>query len=375
MESHQIMVKGNCFGFPRSKADNMFGRQSPPSGALTDFKLNGVRLMNFKSYKYRKLNGFEEKFVCSVLSDINSIIKKWHGIFPNIKFVKVKQHLFDSPSELPVANDAHRAELAADVEIIANLRQPHQQLGNRTVDNAVLEGYCGIVYHFASSWFKSDINGITKNDIMQELYLKIWEIMYRWNSDRGSLSTFIWKSVQNRIYTVLNTQGRPLGHLRTTGLLLMAKFDKLRKAMPNSDTSEIIDSMDLTAKKKQHLLDILASVKLNSQMQNSGQNSDSYGDDYSVLGNIPKKTENDELTQKIYVKDILDKSNLTLNERKLIDASMEPYHGWQTDMASKIVSEKTGKKYTKMRITQILQKAREKVANTIEQQRAVENGA
>jgi hypothetical protein len=53
---------------------------------------------------------------------------------------------------------------------------------------------------------------------------------------------------------------------------------------------------------------------------------------------------------------------------------MEPYHGWQTDMASKIVSEKTGKKYTKMRITQILQKAREKVANTIEQQRAVENG-
>lgn len=325
--------------------------------------------MSFKPFKYRKLNQFEETYVCSVLSDINTIITKWKNLCPNLKFGQVKHHLLNSPAEMPIVSDEQRAELASDVEKIAMLRQPnHEILGGRTVEDAVLEGYCGIIYHLANRWFMKEINGITKQDIYQELYLKIWDIMFRYSPERGALSTFLWRSIKNRIYTVLNTQGRPLSHLRSTGLKLMAQFDKAKKSMPDSSISEVIESMSLSKKKRSHLMDCLRSVKSQSQIRKDSS-SDSQDWDYKALSLNNDKTETDILAEKMFVDEILEKSNLNENERKIIEASMEPYHGWQTDITKEIVSEKTGKTFSKMRISQMLQKAREKVAQKIESEK------
>ena len=49
-------------------------------------------------------------------------------------------------------------------------------------------------------------------------------------------------------------------------------------------------------------------------------------------------------------------------ERELIEIAMEPHRGWQSEIVKKYVSPVTEKNVSKMRISQILERAKEKVA-------------
>jgi hypothetical protein len=65
--------------------------------------------------------------------------------------------------------------------------------------------------------------------------------------------------------------------------------------------------------------------------------------------------------QEISISEILDKSNLTPMERELIEVAMDPYCGWQTDIGQKYISQRTGRPFCRMRVSQILDRARGKV--------------
>jgi ribosome maturation protein Sdo1 len=54
----------------------------------------------------------------------------------------------------------------------------------------------------------------------------------------------------------------------------------------------------------------------------------------------------------------------------LIEVAMNPYFGWQAEFARNHINPATNEPYSRMRITQVLELARAKVAKALERQEA-----
>jgi hypothetical protein len=313
-------------------------------------------------FQHRSLTKSELVQANEILGKISAIIKKWQKKLPvNTKHQYVCKAIFNNPHNIlsKISDDLHD-EFHQDAALVARLRQPQEEFGNRTVEQAVLEGHSKMAIKISLKWSRNNnTNSLTTEDLLQECYIKIYDVMYRWSPDGGcSLSTLIYKAIDRHMSYVVNTQGSPLSHLKDEGMKLLSKFNKARKNVDdNKNVDEIIDSMDLCEDEKQHLKEIL--VIVNNETNYSESRVQETNEDYTANRKIIQvPNEIDFTLQKIMIEEILQKSNLTPIEHDLIVNSMHPCSGWQLELE---IATKHGKSYTRQRLSVILKKAKQKV--------------
>ena len=322
--------------------------------------------MDFDAIQSRRMTESEYAFVSGLCREIYSLLNKWKNLYQDVKFRVIKSYLLSYSNEFEVLPE-HKDELVQDQKRIALLRSCHSELGNRNLDITVLECYSDLALKFAHRWYRDQLTSMTVYDLAQEAYLKIYQSLYSWNPDGdASLTTYLHTSIGNCMSEAVIEQGFELSPINTKGKKIVMEYNKFRKQNPDMDAQEAVQSINLTDKQKEHLRKILVCVRLDSNLPKAGDNGENNREDYSCLGlNNPSGNDIEELIDNMHVNDILDASNLTPMERKVLIQAMNPYYGWQSDIAESTMSDSTGQQISRCRVGQYLDQAKAKVKRTL----------
>ncbi len=327
--------------------------------------------MSFQKVPYIVLNGSAKNKALEVLGIGNKLLKKWAAFFPNKKFRVLRNQIMNHQKPM-IENitipDDKMSEFNADLPLILTIKHDKRDfLDCRTVEEAILQGFSALALQHAQKW-SVDYNplGLTLQDFLQEAYMQIIEAMYSWLPEHNvELSTYIWTSLKNQMSKVANQQGNKLCPLSNPDLELFIEYKKLKNNMHSHATfDEIVFALGLTEEQGLHLSKLLAHVVCENQIHTDKDVDDR--SDYSALAVSNACEDTEIMIQNQSVKNTLNKANLTTLERKLIELAMDPYPGWQTEFANNNINPATKKPYSRMRITQILQIARDKVAGVLE---------
>lgn len=339
--------------------------------------------MDFKEVSYVKLSGDQKKKALEILGRGNTLLKKWAVFFPPKKYRQFRNAVMDGSNnpqhdgKTAIPSDKLK-EFHADLPFMTAIRfNKYDDLDGRSVEQAILEGFSALAKTHARKWsLEGDPVGLTKQDFLQEAYMQVIEAMYSWLPEHNvDISTFIWVSLKNRLSNVVNQQGNMLCPLTNSDLELVTRFEQTKRALPQTVTfDQIITQLGLSADESKHLNTLLTRVFAENQLggQRNGDNDDmsSNGNDYTGhrIG-VDRESETETVLQEQHVSFTLSQAGLTQLERQVIEAAMDPFHGWQTEFARTHTNPATGKSYSRMRITQVLETAREKVARVLEEQK------
>lgn len=321
--------------------------------------------MDFTAFAQNNMTDSEKLFVEQTCRTIYGLIKKWNTRYPNITFKVVKSYLLNNPSKFDVQPE-DKDELMADHKKIKELRSPQQELGGRDLDTTVLEAFSDLAKKFSHKWSGLEANGVTFTDLLQECYMKMFDALYYWNpDDNASLMTYLYKILSNYMGDVAGEQASQLSRINSEGIKIVKEFNQFKRQNPDLDQHELIDKINMDQQKKEHLKKAIVKILMESgiKSENGGQQSG----DYTQFANKSVSCETDLLIDRLHVSEILDQSNLTEMERKVISQAIEdPYHGWQVNISKTLISEQTSEKVSRTRVGQLLEQAKAKVARTIQ---------
>lgn len=341
--------------------------------------------MEFQEVPYVKLSGHQKKKALEILGRGNTLLKKWAEFFPSKKYRQFRNAIMDGDKNPQGAIPADKLpEFHGDIPFIKAIRQDkYEELDNRSVEQTILEGFAALAKKHARKWsLEGDPVGLTRQDFLQEAYMQVIEAMYSWLPVGGSdITTYIWWSLKNRMSNVVNQQGNMLCPLTNSDLELVTKYEQTKRNMHTHVTFEqIIQQLGLSEEEGKYLNSLLVRVFAENQLGGSGNGNGSsvnssfsesgdYGNDYTGhrVG-MDREDGTDTYIQSESVTETLNRAGLTSLERQVIEAAMDPYHGWQTEFAATHINPTTQKPYSRMRITQVLDMARDKVAKVLERQ-------
>jgi DNA-directed RNA polymerase specialized sigma24 family protein len=337
--------------------------------------------VDFQEIPYVKLSGGQKNKALEILGRGNVLLKKWAAFFPPKKYRLFRNAVMEGSTN--PQHDGKTAipsnmlkEFHSDLPFMTAIRHSkYDDLDGRSVEQAILEGFSALAKRHARKW--SLDGGLTKQDFLQEAYMQVIEAMYSWMPEHNvDISTFIWASLKNRMINVVNQQGNMLCPLTNSDLELVSRFEQKKRVMPQYVTfDQIITQLGLSADEGKHLNKLLTRVFAENQLgaQQSDQHLDmsATGNDYTGhrVG-VDRESETETILQEQHVFDTLNRAGLSILERQVIEAAMEPFHGWQSEFAKTHINPASGKPYSRMRITQVLEMAREKVAKTLDRQEA-----
>lgn len=321
------------------------------------------------------LTAKEHEICFNILSQINPLLHKWSQKFPKIKFRKFKQGVIESPIALAAQlEDADKHQFLIDCDIIKQVMVPRDDLGGRSVENTVLEGFSKMALHFAYKWGKNNEHrGLTKDDYLQEGLMQIIESMYKWSpTAETSFSTYLYHSLFNRLNRVSNEQGSLLSHLTNDSLKLVSTYNKKLKELGGDNTfEEVVAKLGLNAKEIRNLKASLQRV--NNQSSEDNQSASAWIDMSRATtisrGSVQDPAQLVETDE--YMRKVIQMAKLSAIEMDLILSSMNPHYGWQSEVAERHLNAK-GKPYHRMRVSQIYKGAKQKVQRAIQRLQAEE---
>ena len=327
----------------------------------------------FQEVPYVRMTAVQKSKVKDILLRGNRILRKWAAFYPPKKFRQFRNALLEgnkNPDNLiPVdkLDEFHR-----ELPHVLCIRQDHYaDLDGRTVEQTVLENFSAMAKKHARKWtIEGDPTGITKNDYLQEAYMQVIEAMYQYTRDDIELSTLVWTTLKNRMINVTNQQGNMLCPLTNADLELMSRYEQAKRGMNKHVTfGEVVTLLGLSDEEGKHLNTLLTRVFAENQLGGTkaeDQDSDPTGNDYTgYRAGVDRESESEITLQKAHVQEIFRKAGLTPLEREVMEASMDEYYGWMTDFAANHINPKTKRPYTRMRITQVHERAKEKVKKVL----------
>jgi len=337
---------------------------------------------DFQELPHVRLTADQKELVKNSLLRGNKLLKKWASFYPPKKLRQFRNAILkgDRNPDSLIPQDK-LAEFHVDLPLILTIHKDQiPDLGYRTVEEAAMQNFSYLVKKFVRKWaINGSATGITRQDYFQEAYMQLIETIWQYNRDDIALSTFVWATLRNRMINVTNQQGHMLCPLTNTDLNLVTRYEQAKKVMNGPSTFDGICQEGLTDEDSRHLstllLRVLAENQFGGTVTTGGlgalEEDDQSGDDYTGhrVG-IDRECEIDLVFQTDHVKEVFRKANLTKLEVELIEASMEGQHGWQNEFAKRYVSKQTKKPVSRMRITQLLDRAKEKVAKVLEREAA-----
>jgi len=312
----------------------------------------------------------EKKFCFSILSRTNPLLHKWAAKFPKIKFRQFRLTVLKNPSvlatELPVAE---QTEFLADCAIIKEVHHIKPELNNRSVETAVFEGYSKMALHFAHKWAKNNAHrGLEREDYCQEGCIQIIDSMYGWlPCNNTSFSTYLYRSLHNRLNRVNNEQGSFLSHQTNESLRLVGLYNgKLNELGIDTPFETVVSELGLNPKEIKNLRASLIRVSNQSSDDTHSMGPAAWVDNSraTTIGRSSVQDPAQLVETNEFMSKVLKLANLNPLELDLIVSSMNPYHGWQTDVGERHNNTK-GVPYQRMRVSQIYKAAKRKVERAI----------
>jgi hypothetical protein len=336
-------------------------------------------VIDFKEIKCVRLTPCQKEQAVNILRKGAIALKKWVIYYPPKKFRQFRNDVMSgnkNPQNLIPCNRLR--EFHSDLPAILAIREVRSDLDNRSVEQAVLENFAGMAKKHISQWSTDgDPNGLSKFDYLQEAYLIVLEAMYHYTREDIELSTFLWWALRNRMINITN-QGNMFCPLTNSDLQLVVRYDRAKQKVGGT-FEEIVESLGLSTDQGRHLGSILNKVftenQLGSDRDRAGSRNGEASNDYTGYRSGIDTVSVDVLEEQEYVDDTLSRAGLTAMEREVLNAAMNPYRGWQTDFAKTHTNQVKGSKYfgqpySRMRITQLLESARAKVAAILEKEAA-----
>jgi hypothetical protein len=322
-------------------------------------------MTGFQDIACVRMTDDQKNFALDHIGKCNVILKKWFQYYPKRKFSSflnyVMNGVVDKKCEFSIPENM-LSEFNKDLSIIRAIRfEKVACLDDRSVELAILENYSDMAKSFASKAFRFQKNtGLNKDDFKQEAYIHLIKSIYLWLPHMADMSTYIYISLSREMLRVVN-RGNYFHALSNRQLNLMIKYKEIQKKY-NGDISfdEAVSIMELSAKDISRLNSAMISVRSSNEICSE----DGESLDYTIFR---KNLTNDQdlQDQKSFVQDVIRRSNLNPLELKLIEAAMNPWAGWQTDIAQNTICARTGKPFTRQRIGQVFEKAKKKVASSI----------
>lgn len=341
--------------------------------------------MTLTEVQYVRLSETDKPKALAVLRRGATLLKKWSSLYHPKKFRQFRNDVMKGDKNPQgVIPESQLAEFHSDLTHIMAIRQPDPDLGGRSVEQAVLENFAALAKKHARQWSADgDPNGVSRSDYIQEAYMTIIEAMYQYTREDIDLSTFVWQSLRNRMINVTN-QGNLFCPLTNSDLELVVRYDRAKEKIGGT-FDEIVESLGLSLEEGRYLGSILTKVLSENQLGSHENAIDSPSNDYtghrsgidnmSPIIRMELGTDVDgevvvvdavDVDGQEHVDNILNNAGLSLMERKVLEGAMNPYYGWQTEFAKNHINPDTGKPYSRMRITQVLELARAKVAKVLE---------
>jgi DNA-directed RNA polymerase specialized sigma24 family protein len=305
-----------------------------------------------------ELSAEQKKKCLEILGNCNLLLKKWAVYYNSRKFHWFCAEIFRGNNN-PAGNIPTDciAEFENDLNVIRSVRKSYDFIDGKTVEDALLQQFSAMAYKFAKKQSKFSKN-ISFEDLLQESYFCLYDTIYLWMPNTYQISTYIHTSLKNRFINRANVLGSMLCPLTNSDMSLVSQYNKfIAKCNDKITFEEAVESMNLSFEDAISLQKALNDVKLESSISNE-ESKGNYTD------RLVLKFE-DYVSAEESVENILNKAGLNSVERELILLAMENNSGWQTEYAKTHISPVTKKPYCRMRITQLLSVAREKVAKVL----------
>lgn len=306
----------------------------------------------------------QSKHAMKILDSGNILLRKW-SVYDKKKCARLFRNAIFEGQTNPrnVIPENLMPEFDCDRVVILAAKRTTFEDG-RTVEEAVLQNYAGIAERLAYKYVLRNNNTFEFSDFVQEGYMQIIECMYSWLAKfEVEMSTFVYCSIKRRYAKLINT-GNLFCPLTNSDIDLILQYQSIKEKSNSCTFDEIVSKMELDYEQSIGMSRLFCKIINHSQIENKSNRhhrEDGFGNDYTHLS-VESHNDVNTTEQNEYVKNIISKANLTPLEDELIHIAMESHKaGWQSEFAKTHVSPKTGKPYSRMRITQILESAREKI--------------
>lgn len=327
---------------------------------------------------YVKLSKKAEEKCLDMLVTANVMLKKWAEFYGARKAREFRAKLFKghrdkavmAQLEEKIPANLHPCFRSERQFIIAIHVAEQPDLGNRTVEFAMLCGFAGLARKHAKRWFaqNGEGGGMSMSDYLSEAYIAVLDSIYGYTDRSITFGSFAWASLKNRMQTATN-KCNLLCPLTNVDLELLARFESAKKTFNEHVTfDQVTEAMGLDAEQTKTLGSIMAKVLAASQIaptDTDGSNDDRSGDYTSLRLGLDNESEDDRLL-KMNVWTAISKAGLTEFERQVLETSMEPYYGWQSDIAKNSINPNTNQPYTRAWVGLVLTAAQEKVRKALE---------
>jgi hypothetical protein len=252
-------------------------------------------------------------------------------------------------------------EFHQDLQVILAIHTKEvRELGYRTVEWAVLCGFAKMAYKHAIRWHRHRIGGTMElKDYQQEAFMAVVDAVYGYTKTT-QFSTYVWTVLRNRMSTKSN-KAEALSPFSNDDRQLLVQFEETRNGFNGHVTfDQVAEMMELTPEQCSLVSNMLTRVFCESQIEATSGNSqrpqrlslDGSRNDYTALR---EGVDHDvAFKPKHNLTEIFERANLTPFEKIVLQASLDEYWGWMTDVAKK-------HKKSRMWITYVLRNAREKV--------------
>jgi RNA polymerase sigma factor (sigma-70 family) len=237
----------------------------------------------------------------------------------------------------------------------------------RNIEWRLVCAFSRLAKKHANTWAKKVNGSLEYEDFEQEALLALLDAIYTYNQEEVHFMTYAWRVIRNRLATIAN-KANYFGPLTNEAMRLLKKFDEVRTSFNYTPTDqEVFEAMGLTD--DQIAVVNEARVKCVPSHQSHQVGNTQFMAEHEGEGSLNDYTaarrgidnEKDTVPCNYEIREAMENANLTPLERRIVETSLFPHYGWQTEIAQETINPATGEPYTNARISQMLQIALKKI--------------
>jgi len=232
----------------------------------------------------------------------------------------------------------------------------------RNIEWKLVTAFSRLAKKHAWTWAKKGNNSISDyEDFEQEAMVALLDAIYTYTQEDARFVTYAWWVIRNRMANFAN-KCNSFGALTNEAIRLLSRFDEVKCGFNRYVTDEeVFVTMGATEDEIATIKEAKVRCVSPSQLPKTDEKGiGDAGDDYTgerrgIEG------ERDTVPCHYEVREAMQRANLTPLERRIVETSLFPHYGWQTELAAETINPASGRPYTKARISQMLQIALEKI--------------
>ena len=277
----------------------------------------------------------------------------------NIKF---RVRLFKSPFAVAEWPELSEAQVVTFTEALPDI------LAVRAIEYKMLCAFCRLAHKMAKRWFtpNSSNPSLDISDYLQEALMALLDAVYGYSDPSTKFITYATTTIRNRLSKCTN-KSHPLSPLSNEALGLIGRFEAARQALNGPATqTEIYEAAaftpdEIAVYESARVMVFNQSVPLREE--------DSLPADNAYYAPISDYTEGrrgidhetDTVPCYFEIREAMDKARLTPVERRIVETFVQPYYGWQSQLAKELLNPVTNQPMTRAGVGYILRKALDKI--------------